>query len=130
MVINVSLLLDEVLSITLSYKENNKEIKCFVDIDKYITKGHFRCDNKIYNKEINEYRVPHLKEIINLSIKMSKELNVNNELKWSYCLSDSGKIYYMDTDNFDDLEFIQIPEYLNNNIGFLPRYIKAVKRTK
>ncbi|MDD6272311.1 MAG: hypothetical protein PUA90_02185 [bacterium] len=112
----------EVLSLTISFKENDKIIKGFIDSKTMCIKGHLRCNNEIYKEEVIPYKIPHLKDIITYAKSISLELSEQKEIEWSFALSENNDIYLLDANIWDDYEFVQIREYLNNSIGILPKY--------
>lgn len=120
----------EVLSLTIRFKEDDKIINGFIDSEKMCIKGHLRCNNEIYKQNIIEYKIPQLKNIITHAKNIALELSELQEVEWSFALSDKNDIYLMDANVWDDLEFIQIREYLNKNIGIYSKYKKIISKLK
>ncbi len=114
----------DVLSTTISFNENDKIIKGFIDCKTMKLKGHLRCNNEIYKEEEYNYKIPCLKEIISISKKMALELSEIKLVEWSFTINRDNEIYFVDANIWDDYEFVQLREYLNNKNGILPKLFK------
>lgn len=109
---------NNVIALTITFKDNNKIVKGFVDIKTKKIKGHLRYeDGSIYNEKINNYEIPCVDEVISLTKKLAKELEEYGLLEFDYCITNHSSIYFMDVNVWTDYIFIQIPEYLNNRIS-------------
>lgn len=117
----------DVISSYVSYKENNKVIKGYIDIKKGKLKGHLRDENNaIYKEETVNFEIPNLEDMIKLVKETAKEIDEIKEVEWSLCLDNRGKVHLMDANPWKHIIFAQTPEYLNKKIGLYPYYKKVI----
>ena len=87
--------------------------------------------NRIYNLDIDGYRIPSLEKAFILVHKCAGELSEIREIEWSVCLNENGEAYLVDANVSEDLIFEQTPEYLNNRVGlryYYKNYLSRIKR--
>ena len=103
--------------------EDGEELKGYVDYDEGVIKGSFR-DNKgesYTKKNADGFKIPLLKEAIKLAKECAEATPDVREVEWNFCIS-SKKVYLMNANLWEDVMFLQTPEYLVRRNGILPRY--------
>lgn len=113
----------EILGSTVKFLEDGEELKGYVDYDEGVIKGSFR-DNKgesYTKKNADGFKIPLLKEAIKLAKECAEATPDVREIEWNFCIS-SKKVYLMNANLWEDVMFLQTPEYLVRRNGILPRY--------
>lgn len=131
-IINITTIINKnrvnILSITFNFKNNKKIIKGVINSKTLKSVGYMRDEKySIYNQN-KDYSFPFLKDMIEYCKIFAHELEEIKEITWSFGITNKNKIYFMDAHLFDEIEFLQIPDYLNNKVGLLPKYKKYMKK--
>ena len=120
-----------IVSSCVKIKEEDKMINGYIDVNNLCIRGHLRDNNnKIYDKNVDGYKIPSLENAFRLVSICARELSEIREIEWSVCIDETGKPYLVDANVSEDLIFEQTPEYLNNRIGLRNVYKKYLRRIK
>ncbi len=120
-----------IVSACVKIKEEDKLINGYIDVNNLCIRGHLRDNNnKIYDKNVDGYKIPSLENAFKLVSLCARELSEIREIEWSVCIDKYGKPYLVDANVSEDLIFEQTPEYLNNRIGLRGVYLKYLNRIK
>ena len=118
-----------IISSSIKFKEGNKITTGFVDYKTGIIKGNLK-DEKGLNitDKYDGLKIPYYSKIIDLTKKLSKEMEEIKEIEWSFAVGSRGTIYLLDGNRCDDLVFAQLPEYSKDKTGLYPVYKNIFKR--
>ena len=75
----------------------------------------------VNKKNADGFKIPLLKEAIKLAKECAEATPDVREVEWNFCIS-SKKVYLMNANLWEDVMFLQTPEYLVRRNGILPRY--------
>ncbi len=122
----------KIVSSCIKFKDGDNIVNGYIDVKNLCIKGHLRDNNnRIYNLDIDGYRIPSLEKAFILVHKCAGELSEIREIEWSVCLNENGEAYLVDANVSEDLIFEQTPEYLNNRVGlryYYKNYLSRIKR--
>ena len=117
----------DLVTSTIKFKDNNKVISGYVDIDSGKVIHNLKDPNgKNYSSDYDGLVVPSFEKIITLTSVLAKELEEIRQIEWSYAVNSRGVVYLLDANVWDDYVFTQTPEFLRNKIGLMS-YYKMVK---
>lgn len=117
----------DIVASTIKYRDNNKIINGFIDIDSGCIKGSFKDpDGHNYGPYFDGLEVPEYNKMKELARELCHELEEIRQVEWSFIVNNRGKVYLADANVWTDYVFAQTPEFLKNKIGLMSYYNKVL----
>ena len=113
-----------VLTSTISFRDENKMISGYVNINKGTVYGHLKDEHDNLYSYFNNYELPYYSEIKEFAKTLAKELEEIREIVWTFTVNSKNEICLLDANLWSDTIFTQQPEYNSTRVGLLPKFKK------